>query len=355
MKNTGSYLETAHPIGAEICRDALWFSDQCNWLGDTPDRNPGSSRSLATSTLGANLYSGTIGVAVFLAHLSKRTNESWFAECALGAARLAYAKSADLEPRSSPGFYDGLPGIAYGLIEIGHTLDNEDVREMGNKLLTRVNQCSEWNTVDIIYGAAGVILGLSDIRERFACGLSDDLFEKLGSSLQRAAEFSDLGCSWATLPRKTEHNLTGFAHGVAGIVTSLARLKTLFATSEYDRAIADGLAYEEHWYDESARNWPDFRQPDQIRENRQNARSNIRAWCHGAPGILLSRLALHAWGVLPGGDMSLKQSLTATDADLRAKRRVSKNFSLCHGLAGNAEILLYASRLLPDHAMLRCN
>lgn len=66
------------------------------------------------------------------------------------------------------------------------------------------------------------------------------------------------------------------------------------------------------------------------------------AWCHGAPGIALSRLAL----------LSLLDDQELTE-EIKAGLRTTLtqgfglNHSLCHGDLGNLDILITAARLLP--------
>ena len=70
-------------------------------------------------------------------------------------------------------------------------------------------------------------------------------------------------------------------------------------------------------------------------------------WCHGAPGITLSRL--RAFELLKGevhrseAAIALAATRDAIAADFA---RGSGNFSLCHGLAGNADVLLEGTRTL---------
>lgn len=75
--------------------------------------------------------------------------------------------------------------------------------------------------------------------------------------------------------------------------------------------------------------------------------SFVTYWCHGAPGIALSRL--RAYEIL--GDETCKaEAATAVNTTINAIQTAldggAGNFSLCHGLAGNAEALLYGSQLL---------
>ncbi|HWW62310.1 MAG TPA: hypothetical protein VN181_13140, partial [Thermoanaerobaculia bacterium] len=65
-----TFVDTAFDIGAQLCRDAIWSNNACNWLGDSMDPVLGEWRVVHRS-FGADFYSGTSGVAMFLARLSR--------------------------------------------------------------------------------------------------------------------------------------------------------------------------------------------------------------------------------------------------------------------------------------------
>jgi lantibiotic biosynthesis protein len=107
--------------------------------------------------------------------------------------------------------------------------------------------------------------------------------------------------------------------------------------------------YERYWFDHDAGNWPDFREEPR-RRRRSNAPLSFAAlWCHGAPGIALSRL--RAFQIL-NDDTCKAEAITALHTTHSAIRRWldsgNENYSLCHGLAGNAQVLLYGCQVLGD-------
>ena len=64
-------LRTADGIGCRLGRQAIWHEDRCNWLGaQSMERQPGGAyQGVTYEALGPDLYSGTAGVALFLAEL----------------------------------------------------------------------------------------------------------------------------------------------------------------------------------------------------------------------------------------------------------------------------------------------
>jgi lantibiotic modifying enzyme len=137
-----------------------------------------------------------------------------------------------------------------------------------------------------------------------------------------------VGCGWPTVGGTP---LAGYAHGAAGIAHALLALAAATGDDRFAVAARAGLAYERSLFDERAGNWPDLRLgPD----------SFMVAWCHGAAGIGLGRLASVPY--LDDGAMRLD-----IDRALAATQRAGSGLShaLCHGDLGNLEVLLQAGQV----------
>ena len=77
------------------------------------------------------------------------------------------------------------------------------------------------------------------------------------------------------------------------------------------------------------------------------------AWCHGAPGIGLSRLRVFE---LTKDKTSAHEAEIAGATTMRYLARpqtAQSGYSLCHGCAGNADFLLEAARVLRNGAFRR--
>ena len=132
-------------------------------------------------------------------------------------------------------------------------------------------------------------------------------------------------------------------------MSGLPLLELFDATGEarFRDAASLAYAYERHWFVPECGNWPDFREDPASPSRRRAPRKFSIFWCHGAPGIALSRL--RACEIL--GDAECKQEAIAALKTTRGAIRVALdswtgNFSLCHGLAGNAEVLSCAAEML---------
>jgi lantibiotic biosynthesis protein len=177
-----------------------------------------------------------------------------------------------------------------------------------------------------------------------------DLAVRLGDELLDAAETEGDTRSWPGSGVQSSANLTGFSHGTAGIGYALTELARTCGDERYLRAAEAAFAYEEAVFDARTANWPDFRtlgsSPRSQREARRNgAVAGGSFWCHGAPGIALSRLRVSAQfsDRRRRSEAEIAISTTAGIVNAMLESGVA-NYSLCHGLIGNAEILAEATR-----------
>ena len=88
MTDNNEFLEAANSIGADLCRDAIWDGQRCNWLGDSMEYVLGGWQIVHRS-FGPDLYGGTSGVGLFLARLYQATHANIFRTTALGAVEHA--------------------------------------------------------------------------------------------------------------------------------------------------------------------------------------------------------------------------------------------------------------------------
>src|ERR1044072_1330886 len=109
-RKDGTFLEAADFIAALLCRDAVWSGGRCNWLGDSMEF-VGGQWATAHRAFGADLYSGTSGVALFLAAVYAKAPEPLFRETAAGGARQALSRLDEIPGPARIGFYTGHTGV----------------------------------------------------------------------------------------------------------------------------------------------------------------------------------------------------------------------------------------------------
>src|SRR6266571_3023051 len=101
------FLKAAESIGVRLCRDAIWDGLRCNWLGDSMEFTS-QAWTVVHRSFGPDLYSGTSGIALFLARLHQATTEPIFRITAEGAIRQALSRLGQVSPAARIGFYSGL-------------------------------------------------------------------------------------------------------------------------------------------------------------------------------------------------------------------------------------------------------
>lgn len=315
---TSAFLAAAERIGARLCRDALRSNGQCNWTADFADRD----KIVGHRALTADLYDGTSGIALFLHRLSEATGERIFRLTAEAALRQACSRL----PLEDCGLYAGAAGVRYAELCIRGEVDRSGLLR---------DTVPNPHRLDIISGSAGVIAVLLAAyrRLRHACLL--DRAVEHGELLVTRAERSDEGFSW--LAGGITKNLTGFSHGTAGIGWALLELLAATGDGRFLKTALGAFAYERAHFNAELGNWPDFR---------QQPPRYMNAWCHGAAGIGLSRV--RAWELTRDEQMRSEAELALNT--VVAQLPSAANWSLCHGGAGNGDILIYASQTLnrPD-------
>ena len=134
--------------------------------------------------------------------------------------------------------------------------------------------------------------------------------------------------------------LTGLAHGAAGCGLALIEAGCALQRQDLIDAGAAAFAYERSVYDHAQSNWPDLRQ---AYASDSGITPTMTAWCHGAPGIGLTRLrALDLVPTHPDAAQwraDLRSAMTTT-----ATAPLPSTDHLCCGLAGRAAILRIAGR-----------
>ncbi len=341
-------ITAARSVGDRLCKLALHGEESVGWVGVDimQDRE---WHLLPTFT---DLYSGTSGIALFLAYLGLLTDEEGYtslARVALASTRSQVARQKERPELVGIGTFQGLGAFIYLLSHLG-ALWNEptlfqEAEEMIKLLPTAI---SRDEAIDVIGGSAGCIAALLSLDAVAPSQSTLATAIQCGDHIIAHARPQNAGIGWSTMLQETP--LTGFAHGNAGIALSLLRLFAVSGEERFRQTALAAMEYERSLFSLERRNWPDLRSAfsssatSNQQTGQQESNSYMVAWCHGAAGIGLARLAsleyiddaaLHA-----EIDAALQTSLA---------HGFGLNHCLCHGDMGNLEFVLSATRLLSLH------
>ncbi len=341
-------LDVSIEIATSLAREAIWDSGRCTWLG----AELLGQRVASYGTLSADVYSGTAGLGLFLAALWNVARIQEVRQAAIGAVRQALAGVEALRETNMLGLYTGALGVCWAAVRAGISLEESGLLA---DAVTQLRLCrdqayrnagEEW---DLMAGQTGAILGLLWLRH----ALDDDSLLEwatfLGAALIAAGKRDRVGrLSWRLRPKRGAPALTGYSHGAAGAGIALLELGAAVRDDAFEEAGLAAFAYERQWYDAERANWPDFRRTGG--KLHQLPYQFSTAWCHGAPGIALSRLRAMQLAPSPQIAVELRAALATTSQATAAMLDVpGTTFCLCHGLTGNAEVLsLCADEAVPS-------
>jgi lantibiotic modifying enzyme len=284
------------------------------------------------------------GVAVFLAAQFAVSGGPQYRKAALGVTRslrrLFMDSAVDRKTLRTVLLAAGIGGAhgagatIYGLLKTGQILNDEETVDTAlclSRLLDSGAILAD-TKLDVTSGAAGAIMSLLALWEQTG---EAELLEKAMLCGERLLEMRSAEGAWVTIARRP---LAGFAHGAAGIGLAMLRLHAAAPDTRLREAAMAGFAWERTLLSPEWSNWQDLR--DHIKD-----RFAAAAWCHGAPGVALSRIG--ALKLLDGneGESQLRSDLNF-GLQCLMRGEIGNDGTLCCGEMGRAETLLVAARSL---------
>lgn len=346
-------LALANSVGRRLAELSLQNEGGAYWLGVGPLDE--STWGLYPS--GTDLYAGTSGIALFLGYLGAITGDpsvTLLAHRALASVRAQAREWFETQeepdasgPSPTVGAFEGLASNVYVLTSLGALWAEEELLDEAAELADGLPPLiSRDRSLDVIYGSAGCILSLLSLHAVRPSARTLGVAIRCGERLLATAQPMPRGTAWTTL--RDQPPLGGFSHGTAGIALSLLQLAAESGDDRFRRAALSAVDYDRSLFVPELNNWADLRvftsRPGGAEPGdgppAEPAPKSMVAWCHGAPGIGLARLA--ALDQL--ADMARDEIDIALNATMRFG--FAMNHSLCHGALGNLELLLTAAQLL---------
>ncbi len=330
-------------VGERLCDLAKSTGDAAGWLGMTLSRKGKEKGEWVLLPTGATLYDGTAGITLFLAYLGYITGEKHYTLLARSALKMVHITIE--HQKKTPwltgiGAFNGWGAFIYLFTHLGVLWNEPAFLQEARKLAAPlVDLIEKDNQLDIISGSAGCIAALLSLYtiDPSASILAGAI--QCGNHLLARAQPMKEGVGWYTISEDVP--LAGFSHGAAGISWSLLSLAAVSGQERFRQVAMEALAYERSLFSPEKQNWPDLR-PEESSQVEYEPRY-MSAWCHGASGIGLGRLAS-----LPNlNDGRIREEI-AIALNTTIRNGFGYNHSLCHGDLGNLEPLLVAAQMLGD-------
>jgi hypothetical protein len=324
--------------------------DLAGWLLDTMGAGPAGhlwpAGAAAASLDPIAVQAGASGVGLFLAQLvraaghlpgpaQRRLDEVRLRE-ALGQTATWVADQLARSPDRPPGLYFGTSGVAWFLADAGDALPRDDLlrRAHEHALAVPVRMPNS----DISHGTAGI--GLGQLRQWLSSGDERFLARAVVAAEQvlRAAVRSESGAVTWPVPADAPTRLAGtvsygYAHGNAGIATFLFAVAAATGEPEFAAVATEALltVLPQAVTVDGAAYWP--ASPGDAGDTSEAG--YWPSWCNGSSGMGTAFLRAHLATGQPAFRLAAE---AAAHAGLRERWRSSA--VQCHGLAGDAELLL---------------
>lgn len=342
--NKSEYLNTAKNIGDLILRRKIEIKGTTSWISTSLLGK--DEIEFGVSPVGSDLYLGNAGIYLFLAYLGKYTGDKKYLDESKRAIRfnINFLKQSKLYKHANIGLFNGIGGELLSLGLVSKIIDIEDCEEVIKFALDNLKELVRRDlSYDILGGASGLISSLIELLKIFP-QFKDDITKLLEISYNHIIEnriICDDYCYWKS---KVAVPYTGYAHGNAGIVSALIKLKynekhLLNKNLVSDKIINEILNYQRNLYSNEYKNW----KISNVKDSYSNG------WCHGAPGILLSSCNLLKYGYK---DSHIEEELN-TALETTIKYGFGNNPTYCHGDLGNLEIINEFAKFKNDDELKR--
>jgi lantibiotic biosynthesis protein len=341
-----SVLDVASEIAERLDRSAIRHERRCTWLGrdNSEMQSPMVPMVPTVRSLGGDLYSGTAGVALFLAELTRVRGTAKVRKLLAGA--LAHARRVDVAKAGAGGLFTGQAGLGYACVRAGDALGDSDLVRAGIQALHASSAiCSATRAFDLMSGHAGLVVAAAALCPQYP---ELEAIVVAGSrAIRDAATRESSQWTWraevVAQGAPGRHVLTGLSHGLSGFAAALMVAYRVTGDESMRDAARGALVSEDAWFMAERSNWPDLRDvKEESLPTEESARAGYvcgETWCHGAPGIMIVRAM--AKKVLPNREYAGWHLSDAVRSTLKSLERWApgSDVTLCHGALGLVECL----------------
>ncbi len=335
-KNLAKWIDgEVKRLAGRMLHDAVWNKEgtEVGWF--TVQLAAFGNPTWEAKPMNMYLYDGLAGMLLIIYELKKREPAAEVYFDTIRGMLFEYTDFMNGETGRKvirdTGMYDGEASVLYTYYLMYQNGGGEEYLEYARRHAAVVERLLEHDKrYDLMAGNAGAALALVYLYEITGDGAYLQHAERGMELLIRHAVRMEHGIGW--LIERGFPPFAGMAHGGSGIMMPAAALWKHTGKEKYRLLMEQILEYDESLFDETIQNWTD------IRGSIPGDEYGAVAWCHGAGGILLSRV--FCWERT--GEGELKKRL---ERDMiRAYRKLADywkrdSWGLCHGSCGNVWIL----------------
>ena len=342
---------TIKQLENRILRHAIWNQEktQVNWLTtQLSDKNGESWRLLPMNHY---LYSGLAGMLLLFYELkTAKRPQAMKVYDTLKNEMFTYTENGICSFKnldsSKTGLYEGEGSIVYAYLCL-YKRSSEQIylryaekhSEIVRKLLKQDQR------YDLLSGNAGAAWSFLLLYGNTGNAMFLQAGEEAIQILLKSAEEQVQGIGWRI--QKEIPPMSGLAHGNSGILIPMLALSKYTGQTMYEE-IADKIwNYENSLYDPAINNWKDTREQGKVVSS--NPIGSV-AWCHGAAGVLYSRILCYEF--VEGKKWKNRLELDIKRAYKKLKEYWKRDsYCLCHGNCGNFWILEIAQEKMKEYGI----
>ena len=343
-KDAFGFIERAErqidTIAAQIC--SMAFISKNGDIGFCIPHIKGTG-ACSFEPAGPYLYDGLGGIAIFLSAVLKYNRCSLYADIWRLIVDKLFQYTENVFRADKPGTdtlqtgaFEGEGSLISTYLVLYKITGDRSFLDYAEKHAEMVRRNWKKDTcMDFLSGLSGAVTVFGELYQITGEAVYLDQAVRMGEQIWRNCETINDGTGWRI--KDDVPPLAGLAHGNSGLLLANGVLLEHTGNKAYQERIERLLIYEDSLFEKG--NWKDLRQPG-------GNRLCNNAWCHGAAGILLSRLQLEKAGFIDKSGMLERDIQYCKQIFLEEKEPDA--LCLCHGLSGVYMALHQFLREYPD-------
>lgn len=343
----GTYTETAEKgerqksiryLTDRLVKYAVWNAERTEVSWFTVQMSSYGKHTWNIMPMNLYLYDGLAGMLLIFQTLCRTDGREEIKEIARTLEEMLFRYTDEVlefphrVKSRKTGMYEGEGSVIYTYLLLYRETGEDKYLDYAIRHAKAAERLLEEDrSYDLLSGNAGAAMVFLYLYEETADSAYIELAGRAVRILAKYAAVQEDGIGWVT--EKGFPPLGGMAHGNSGILMPVMRLWKLTGNREYEELAEQIWRYDEALYDPVINNWRDVRLNICGKEE-----AGTVAWCHGAAGILLSRISCYRDAVTQKWKERMKRDIVRA-GEKTADYWKRDSMCLCHGTCGNLWIL----------------